>query len=164
MLEDIKDLVKNFLDKLQLEYSNLEITQKEEQNIYYIKIKTSESWIFIGPHGKNLEAIESILRLIISKKLDEKIKLHIEVNDYVHSKEEKLFRFIDSKIKIVKDKSEDVRLPFLTAYERKKVHSYIAELNDTKIYTKSMWEWTDRRLYICKVNEKITIDIDWDDI
>jgi hypothetical protein len=32
------------------------------------------------------------------------------------------------------------------------------------IYTKSEWEWKDRRLYICKKNNKMTIDLDWIDI
>ena len=164
MLATVENLVNDFFEKLEVPYEELKITN-EQWNIYSIKIKTEQSWAMIGPHGRNIESIERILKLIISKNLDEKIKLHLEVNDYMYSKDEKLFRFIDSKITLIKNwKNDDIRLPFLNAYERKKAHSYIAELNNSKIYTKSMWEWHDRRLHICKVDEKITIDIDWDDI
>jgi predicted RNA-binding protein Jag len=56
----------------------------------------------------------------------------------MYNKDQQLFSFIDSKIKIAKQNKKDFRLPFLSAYERKKVHSYIAELNDNQIFTKSI--------------------------
>lgn len=160
---NIQDFVNSFFEKLWVSYENLE-TSKEAENIYYIKIKTEESGLLIGPHGKNIESIERLLKLLISSKLDEKIKLHLEVNDYMHSKDERLFRFVKSKIDLVKRSGRDFRMPFLTAYERKKVHSFIAELNDEKIITKSIWEGKERRLHILKADEKLTIDIDGDDI
>lgn len=163
MLEVVEKLVKDFFDKLEISYETLEL-ENNDNDIYSIKIKTEESWVLIGSHWKNLESIERILKLIISTKLDKKIKLHMEVNDYIHNKDEKLFRFIDSKIELLKNWKEDIRLPFLNAYERKKVHSYISELNNTTIFTNSVWEWSERRLHICKVDKKITIDIDWNDI
>ena len=55
-------------------------------------------------------------------------------------------------------------LPYYSAYDRKKIHSIVAEYKNDKIYTKSIWEWNQRRLYICKIDQKITIDLDWDDI
>jgi hypothetical protein len=68
-----------------------------------------------------------------------------------------------------------MKLPKFSSYERKKIHDYIGTLNDSEIFTKSKWEWSERRLYIFlnknnqyeqKPQEKIglTIDIDWDDI
>lgn len=159
----IENLVKDFLDKLLITYDSIEVDSENEW-IYSIKIKTEESWVLIGPHWKNLEAIEGILKLLISTKFNKKIKLHLEINDYVHSKDEKLFSFVKSKIDLLKNGKDSIILPFLNAYERKKVHSFISEFWDNKIYTKSIWEWSERRLHICRVNEKITIDIDWCDI
>ncbi len=164
MLENIENIIKDFFDKLQVKIDELEIITLDE-NIISIKIQTPDSWVLIGTHWKNLDAIEHILKQIISNKLDQKIKLHIEVNNYVESKDERLFSFIKSKIEYLKKSDkEDIRLPFLWAYERKKVHSFIAELNDTEIYTKSIWEWKERRLHVFKKDSKVTIDIDWYDI
>lgn len=159
----IESLVKDFLDKLLINYESVEVISESEW-IYSIKIKTEESGIIIWPHWKNLESFENILKLLISTKFDKKIKLHLEINDYMHSKDEKLFSFVKSKIELLKNWKDTIILPFLNAYDRKKVHSFIAELDNKKIYTKSVWEWSDRRLHICRINEKITIDIDWDDI
>jgi hypothetical protein len=38
---------------------------------------------------------------MLSKQIDGKVKLHLEVNDYMESKDERLFSFIKSKIELV---------------------------------------------------------------
>jgi predicted RNA-binding protein Jag len=62
----------------------------------------------------------------------------MEVNDYVSSKEEKLLVYVKSKIDFVEQTGRDFKLPFFSSYERKKIHSYVSELCNTRIYTKSM--------------------------
>lgn len=163
MEKQVDNIIKEFFEKLQIQIDNIEISV-EEETIYNVKIETPDSWVLIWPHGKNIDAIQSILRLIVSKALDTKASLHLEINDYMKSKDERLFDFIKSKISFVEKSWKDIRLPFLNSYERKKVHSFVAELNNSKISTKSMWEWKERRLFICKEAEKLSIDIDWDDI
>jgi predicted RNA-binding protein Jag len=71
---------------------------------------------------------------------------------------------VKSKIEIVLKTGKDLRLPYLSWYERKLVHSFVADINNPKIYTKSEGEWNERFLYICKKDEKITIDIEGSDI
>jgi hypothetical protein len=41
--------------------------------------------------------------LIIKKNIEENIKIHIEVNDYLKSKDDKLKNYIISKVKIVEN-------------------------------------------------------------
>ena len=163
MIQDIKKFIDDFFEKLDIKLNSTEV-KEEEENIYFIIIKSDESGIIIWPHWKNLDAIQSLLTIFIWKLLKTKTKIHIEVNDYKKSLDEKLFNFIKSKIDYVKSSWKDIRLPFYSAYDRKKIHSYVAWLNDNLIYTKSEWESRERRLYICKKNAKITIDIDGDDI
>ena len=87
------------------------------------------------------------------------------------------------KIEYAKKVGRNMKLPVLNPYERKKVHSYIADKNDTEIKTESKWEWKERRLFIILSDNlrknpnndnipsfnsikptKLEIDIDWDDI
>jgi len=165
----IKDKIKTFFEKLQINIEKLDITI-EEGHIFNVKIKTNDSWIVIWPHWKNIDYIQNILRLIISKSLDTKSSLHLEVNDYMKTKDDRLFDFIKSKISYAEKIKKDIVLPFLNSYERKKVHWFVANLNKGYITTKSAWEWKERRMSICINTEKsiesrkLTIDIDWDDI
>ncbi len=165
----IKEKIEIFFKKLQIDIKNLNISV-EDESIFNIKIKTDDSWIVIWPHGKNIDSIQNILRLIASITLGKKASLHLEVNDYIKTKDDRLFDFIKSKISYVEKINKDIALPFLNSYERKKVHSFISDLNKKHITTQSRWEWKERRLFICidsnKINttSKLTIDIDWDDI
>ncbi len=163
MKEKILNIYKEFFDNIGISYDNMDIIEKEE-NIFLINMKSDDSGLIIWQNGKNLEAINNILRLIISNKFEKKIKVYLEVNDYLHSKDENLKNFIYSKVKIVEKKWGDLKLPFYTAYERRKIHSFVSEYWNDKIYTKSIGEWKDRRLHICKKDEKLSIDIDSVDI
>jgi len=165
----IKEKIKIFFDKLQIDIETLDI-ECSEWSIFNIKIKTDDSWIVIWPHWHNIENIQNLLRLISSKTLDKKVSIHLEVNDYMKTKDERLYSFIKSKVSYAEKNWKDLKLPFLNSYERKKVHSFISDLNKTWISTKSEWEWKERRLVICvdssktSDSNKLTIDIDWDDI
>lgn len=159
----IEEVVKNFFEKLMIKIENIEISL-ERENIYFIKISTEESWIVIWASGANLTNIKTLLGLMISKKLNNNTILHLEINDYLEKKDEKLYNFIKSKIYLVRDTGREIKLPFFTSYERKKIHSYVNESWSKDIYTKSIWEWRDRRLYICKKDTRVSIDIDWVDI
>ncbi|MDP2091250.1 MAG: KH domain-containing protein [Candidatus Gracilibacteria bacterium] len=164
MINEIKSLVDEFFNRLNINIDSLEINNEENSNIYNIVINSNESGVIIGQNGKNLDSIQSILRLIISNKIGEKIKLHMEVNDYIKSRDDRLFDFIKGKISYVKSSKKDFRLPFYSAYERKKIHGFISDLKDPKIYTKSIGEGNERRLNICFQEKRLTIDIDGDDI
>ena len=159
----IENIINDFFSKLGIEIKNVSV-KEEEQNIFSVRIETDESSIVIGPYGRNLDLIKNILKLILSRNLEQNIILHLEVNDYLKLKEDRLINFVKKKIDFLKKFEKDIKMPFLSAYERKKVHSFISELWDRTIFTKSVWEWAERRLIICKQWEKLNLDIDWDDI
>jgi predicted RNA-binding protein Jag len=67
---------------------------------------------------------------MINKNSDIRYKYRLEINDYKSSKDDRLFSFIQSKINEVKRTGIDCKLPYYSPYERKKIHSYVADLND----------------------------------
>lgn len=163
MLEKIKEISTSFFTNLSIDLENIEIVE-QEKNIYYIKIKSSDSPILIGHSGDTLRDIKNILSMILNKTFEEKIVIHLEINDYMESKDNRLFDFVKNKIEFVEKTGKDIVLPFFSAYERKKIHSFVAELWNNKIYTKSSWEWKERRMHICKKDQKLTIDMNSIDI
>lgn len=166
MQNKITKLVNEFFKKLNIDTTSIEIINVDKTNTFNIKIKTDESWMFIWPHGRTFDALQNILKLMSSKTNWEKIKLHLEINDYMKTKNDRLLDFIKHKIHILEKTWKDITLPFYSSYERKKIHWFVHELKQSWIFTKSVWEWKERRLHIYKeeVKHKLTIDIDWDDI
>lgn len=163
MQEKIKDIALDFFTKLDLVIDSIEI-ENPENNIYDIKLKSVDSPIIIGHSWDTLRDIKNILSMIINKTLWDKFIIHIEVNDYMESKDKRLFDFVKSKIDFCEKSGKEIILPFFSAYERKKIHSYVSELNNDKISIKSVWEWKDRRMHISKKEIKLTIDLNWNDI
>lgn len=163
MKENIEKITNDFFKWLDINIDEIIVTEQEE-NIFLIKIETPDSGLLIWNHWKTFNDILHILRLIISNNSEEKMKIHLEINDYMKSKDERLQWFIESKIKYVESSGNDLKLPYYSAYDRKKIHGFVSDNNNDDIYTKSIWEGSSRRLYICKAEKKLTIDIDWDDI
>lgn len=173
MIAEIKEFSEEFFSKMKVEIDSLEVIV-EWEDIYFVKITTTDSAILIWKHWIVFESLQSILRNIFSNKYDKKVRIHLEINDYIHNKDAKLFTLVDSKISLAKETWENVVLPVLNWYERKKVHSYVVKLWDKTIKSKSKWEWKNRRMYIIvdkenfkapeNTHEKLEIDIDGDDI
>lgn len=159
MKEKVIIVSRDFFDKLGIDYDVLDVIEKEE-NIFLVKIQSKESGLFIWSNGKNLESLNRILRIITKTNIGDEIRISIEVNNYLEQKDEHLKDFIRNKISIVEKNWEDLKLPFYNAYDRKKIHSFVSEYGNNKIYTKSIGEGKERRLYICKKDEKLTIDMD----
>lgn len=126
MEEKIQNIAQVFFEKLGIDFSEVGV-QEEAENIFRISLKSDDSHLLIGPHGKNLEILSHLLKLIVSKNFENHIHIHVEVNDYLEKKDEKLKAFIETKINYVKDSGKEIILPFFTAYERKKVHSYVSQ-------------------------------------
>lgn len=159
MEEKIHKICSIFFAKIWVDIESIDV-KVEKEAIFFIQIKSPDSSLIIWNRWQTLVDLKRVLSIFLSQKLDTKIIARIEVNNYLEEKEKKLFQFIDQKIELCKNLWKDIKLPFFSAYERKKIHNYISEKNLKNIYTKSEWEWRERRLFICKQPEKMTIDID----
>lgn len=161
MENKIKDLSQEFFTNFWTKIENIEVVKKEE-NIFLIKVQTPDSGKIIWPHGRNLDSVTQVLKLIILRNLEnsEKIRIYLEINDYLKSKDDRLKDFIISKIKIVEKTWNDLKMPFFTAYERKKIHDIVADYGNPSVFTQSIWEGNERRIHICKAEKKLSIDID----
>lgn len=160
--KELTQICEIFFTRFWLEYESIDV-EMEQEDIYRVTLKTQDSALIIGPHGRNLEYFSHILKLIFSKKLGKITHLHFEVNDYLKEKDAKLYRFLDGKIDYLRKTWNELMLPQFSAYERKKVHSYITD-KKTNIYTESRGEGVERRIFLCLKHEKMTIDLDGDDI
>lgn len=90
------ELISLFFQHLGIQIETLEIQDSGESIDIYIK--TPDSHILIGMHGKNLEAFSHIIGRMVEKKRGKFSRIHLEVNDYIKNKEDRLFELLDTKI------------------------------------------------------------------
>lgn len=125
MHDTIRTLVEQFWKGLgiTLETCETRITGEDID----ICIKTPDSALVIGMHGKSLESFTHILSRMIEHVTGAYVHVHLEVNDYVKSKEDKMFRFLDSRIALIVSTGKSIQVMNLNSYDRKKAHGYISE-------------------------------------
>lgn len=138
--------LESFFHWLGIQVDTLEI--KEEGEDLFIRIETPDSPILIGQHGKNMEALKHLLWRIAERKLEKYIHVQLEVNDYMKAKDERLFRFLESKIAFSMSTWTSVKMPNLSPFERKKAHNYIFEKKIEWLTTHSEGEGEERALVL----------------
>lgn len=143
--------VTEFFTKLGITTTNISLDIVWED--INIRVETPDSALLIGMHGKNIEIFQHLLSRMLEWKTEKFIHVHLEVNDYMKLKDEKLFRFLDSKIALIQTTWQSIRMPSLTSYERKKAHGYIADKHIVGCSTQSEWEGADRALVISYTGE-----------
>ncbi|MFZ4460977.1 MAG: hypothetical protein ACOYN2_00010 [Patescibacteria group bacterium] len=132
MKDSIQELSTKFFSLMSVAVDSIEVTAEDvERHIYRITVKTPDSKLLIGVHGQTLDLTTHLLSRMIEKEHQRTVTVHLEVNDYLKSKDERLYRYIDTKIAETIQSGNEITLSSLTGYERKKVHAYIAEKNIT---------------------------------
>ena len=92
-------LVQDFFTQMGISFESLEFTcQDPEAHIYQATVHTPDSKILIGVHGQTLDHIKHLLSRMGEKKIGARCTIHVEVNDYLKAKDDRLYRYLDSKI------------------------------------------------------------------
>lgn len=146
MRETITTLVESFFHGMNITITKLTISWDDA--LYDVHIETPDSSLIIGVHGAWLDAIKHLLGRMIDSITKKHTILHLEVNDYVKMHDEKLYHYLDGRVAYAMKSGQDVAVPNLNAYDRKKAHTYISEKNIEKLRTYSAGEWSDRCLHI----------------
>lgn len=123
---------------------NLEVRRRE--NNITIKIFSDHNAVLIGRNGSTLSALQTIIRQIISKEIDEHINIILDIENY-KEKRVKDIEFLAKKVarEVAKTKVE-TKLDSMNSYERRIIHSI---LSDNKyVYTESIGEEPNRCVVI----------------
>ncbi|HRI36245.1 MAG TPA: hypothetical protein PK765_04165 [bacterium] len=161
MLDKLSDIARCFYGGLGVVVEDISLfPEDEDRRIYRLSLRTPDSNLLIGQRGKNLEASAHLLGRMMEREIGASVRLHIEINDYVHSRDERLFRFVDKKIDEVIARGHDSAIENLSPYERKKVHDYIASKNIADISTYSIGEGNARKLCISYTKKPLSIEED----
>ena len=156
MQEQILSIARKFFTLMGLDIEDVIVEcQDEKKGIYLIQIKTPDSKILIGVHGQTLEVTKHLLARILEKTLDTSLLIHLEVNDYLQSKDEKFYRYLDSRVEYAIRSGNEISIPNLSSYDRKKAHGYISEKSVEGLKTFSVGEGKDRELHLAYTGPKI---------
>lgn len=151
-LEEQADAVADFLEQLLLK---MEIDAIAEPNPsggqMYVDIldgPEDDMALLIGRHGQTLEAIQELTRMIVGSRIDERIRVIVDVGDY---RKRRIARLQDNAKdvaqKVLRSGREEELEP-MNPFERKLVHDAVGEI--AGVETSSRGEEPDRYVVIRK--------------
>jgi spoIIIJ-associated protein len=138
--ETIKELLKimDFDGKVVVDDSN-------KENIL-VNIQTEQAGFLIGQAGANLDALQHIVRILVSKKNGQPIQFVLDVNNYRKHRIEILRELAKSIAKQALSEKAAFTLQPMSAYERRIIHLALAEY--PQINTESIGQEPERRVIV----------------
>ncbi len=113
-------------------------------------IKTRSNNALIGNNGQNLSSFSHLVKKIADAKFKkdniEPLQFSVDANDYQLKKTEDLKGLAKMNAQRVRYFKKEVILPHMNSYERRIIHTALAEYPDIK--TESIGEGEDRRIVV----------------
>ncbi|MFZ2299805.1 MAG: R3H domain-containing nucleic acid-binding protein [Candidatus Moraniibacteriota bacterium] len=145
--EIIKDTVAELLEKMGFDASVEMAVEEGAEGAFLCRARVEHDQnLLIGQYGANLAAIQHLVRVMLRKKIAERVNVIVDINDYFAEKRlllEKEARLAAQEA--VRDNAAVTLRPMLP-YERKIVHTALAE--NQEIITESAGAGDARRVVI----------------
>jgi spoIIIJ-associated protein len=143
----IQSLIKETLEKMSfIAEVETRTDMVNETETLIFNIKTSDSNFLIGQYGVNLQSLQHIIRLLVRKKVDEKINFLIDVNNYRQEKNSSVEKLARETAEECLRENREVLLRPMAPYERRIVHLELAK--NKEVTTESIGEGENRRVLI----------------
>ena len=144
---EIKNFIKEKLVNILREMGyQAEVEIQVKQDIPTYRIYSNNDSLLIGKGGKNLEALQIVLRQIVNTETGINYKFFLDVSDYKEKNEHHL-EVLAKRLAIeVATTKIEVKMDSMNSYERRIVHNVLT--NNKKVYTESVGEEPNRCVVI----------------
>jgi len=124
------------------------VTETEEEGApaFRVNLQGEDLGILIGYHGETLNALQLILSLLVSKKLEAWTRLTLDAGDWREKRGETLGEMALRAAEKVRATGEETALPIMSSADRRLVH--LALQGENGITTESTGEEGYRRVVI----------------
>jgi spoIIIJ-associated protein len=116
-----------------------------EEQIYYM-VDSYENSLLIGVKGKTLEALQILLRNLISSYTKDHVITSLDIGGYKNNRNRQLEILATKTAKEVARTKVAVKLQPMNSYERRVIHEKLSEWRD--VYTESEGEGENRAIVI----------------
>ena len=144
---EIKNFIKEKLIAILREMGyQAEVEIQVKQDIPTYRIYSNNDSLLIGKSGKNLEALQIVLRQIVNTETGINYRFFLDVSDYKEKNEHHLESLAKRLAREVATTKIEVKMDSMNSYERRIVHNILT--NNKKVYTESVGEEPNRCVVI----------------
>jgi spoIIIJ-associated protein len=135
-IEEQADAVADFVEELLGKMEIDAIAEPTEENgRVYVDILDGEPddmSLLIGRHGQTLDAIQELARQVVGRRLDERIRVLVDVEDYRKRRASRVIEQARDAAEHVLETGSERSLDPMDALERKIVHDAVAEIEGVR--------------------------------
>lgn len=141
-LEEQADAAADFLEEL---LARMDIDAIAEPNPHeghmYVDIvdgPEEDMSLLIGRHGQTLEAIQELTRMVVGRRLDQRVRVIVDVEDYRKRREARLQENARELAERVRETGREEELEPMNSYERKLVHDAVADVEGAETVSRGV--------------------------
>lgn len=124
VIEYIKEIIQNIGNAL---VSKITTKVSDIDDVLNVSIYSEVNPILIGKDGKNLSAIQTIIKQAIFRKFNRSVKISVDIANYKNKKIKNLKYEVSKIANEVLSSKIDAHLDPMNSYERRIVHTLISE-------------------------------------
>lgn len=140
-----KKYLEDILKAMNIGYQIEARSINNEEQIHYL-VDTYENSLLIGVKGKTLEALQTLVRNLISSYTKEKVVTTLDIGGYKSNRAHQLEILATKTAKEVAKTKVAVKLQPMSAFERRVIHEKLSDWRD--VYTESEGEGENRAITI----------------
>lgn len=125
---------------------SMDISKDEDTNIVCNIQSENDSNLLIGQGGINLQAIQHLARLVVRKKLEDKVRFIIDINNYRQGKNQSIIELANQAAAQALSERRSIILRPMSTYERRIVHIELSK--NSSVVTESIGEGESRKVVI----------------
>jgi spoIIIJ-associated protein len=123
----VADFVEELLDRMGIDAIAEPTTHRGHVYVDIVDGPEEDMALLIGRHGQTLDAIQELARTAVGRRLDERIRVLVDVEDYRKRQEDRLIERAREIAERVQRTGREESLDPMNPYERKLVHDAVSE-------------------------------------
>lgn len=131
--EDVINYIKKYINEFSNKFGvkiNSEV--RELDGIINIMLVSENNALLIGKDGKNIDAIQILIRQAVCNQTNQNIKVLVDISGYKNKKNKNLEFEIKKICKEVLNTKVEVKLDPMNSYQRRIVHTVVSEFSNLK--------------------------------
>lgn len=131
--EDVINYIKKYINEFANKFGvkiNSEV--RESDGIINVMLVTENNALLIGKDGKNIDAIQILLKQAVCNQTNQNIKVLVDISGYKNKKNKNLEFEIKKICKEVLNTKVEVKLDPMNSYQRRIVHTVVSEFPNLK--------------------------------
>jgi len=151
-VETLQEILGKMGINASVEASYAEPADENESGPLVLQVTGKDLGVLIGRRGETLAALQYITRLIVSRELQRRTDLVVDVEHYKARREQRLQSLALRMAKQATQRGRTINLEPMPAYERRIIHLSLRDRTD--VYTESVGEGENRKVTIVPVKNR----------